>query len=382
MMSAGPCGHPLEDLTVTFLDSHRRFLGSSARASALLLLLGLSACDGGAPKAPPTGPGGGRDVPAGARAGGSVSVIAVPVSARDFTDKFTAIGTARASESIEVTSRISSVVSRINFRESEHVATGQLLVELDNKEIRADLALAEAALAQSRSQYERSRQLADTRIISQSQLEELEARMKMNEAQLQAAKARLDNSFVRAPFAGTVGLRRVSLGDLVGPGTVITTLDDASTIRLEFSVPEGFLSELRPGLPIRAESAVYPGHTFTGSITSIDSRVDPVTRAVMVIASIPNPERLLKPGMFLTVILERSRRQVLMVPEEAISPRQGRQYVYVVVDGRAVEREVEIGARSPGLAEIRSGVVAGELIVTEGIQRLRDGIPVQVLGAG
>lgn len=365
-----------------FLHLHPHFLRSTAGASAVLVFLSLGACDGGAPKAPPAGPGGGRDMPAGARGGGSVSVIALPVSARDFTDKFTAIGTARASESIEVTSRISSVVSRINFREGENVATGQLLVELDNKEIRADLALAEAALALSRSQYERSRQLADPRIISQSQLEELEARMKMNEAQMQAAKARLDNSFVRAPFAGTVGLRRVSLGDLVGPGTVITTLDDASTIRLEFSVPEGFLSELRPGLPIQAESAVYPGHTFTGGISSIDSRVDPVTRAVMAIASIPNPERLLKPGMFLTVTLERSRRQVLMVPEEAISPRQGRQYVYVIVDGRAVEREVEIGARSPGFTEIRSGVVAGDMIVTEGIQRLRDGIPVQVLGGG
>ncbi len=112
---------------------------------------------------------------------------------------------------------------------------GQLLVELDNKEIRAALAVAEASLQQSRSQYERSRKLADTRIISESQLEELEAKMKMDEAQVQAARARLDNAYIRAPFAGTIGLRRVSLGDLVGPDTTITTLDDARNIRLEFT---------------------------------------------------------------------------------------------------------------------------------------------------
>jgi membrane fusion protein (multidrug efflux system) len=306
-------------------------------------------------------------------------VIASEIAPRDFTDRLTALGTAHAAESIQVTARISSVISRINFTEGQDVPEGQLLAELDSKEIRADLAVAEASLQQSRSVYERSRQLADTRVISQSQLEELEAKMKMDEAQVQAARARLDNASVRAPFAGTVGLRRVSLGDLVGPDTKITTLDDTRSIRLEFTVPENFLSELHDGMPIAAESSVYPGRPFTGSVMSIDSRVDPVTRAVTVIAKIPNPDRLLKPGMFLTVRLERARRQVLMVPEEALSPRQGRQFVFLVKDGRAVEREVELGARSPGLAEIRSGVVNGDVIVTEGIQRLRDGAPVQLL---
>jgi membrane fusion protein, multidrug efflux system len=174
----------------------------------------------------------------------------------------------------------------------------------------------------------------------------------------------------------------VSLGDLVGPDTKITTLDDTRSIRLEFTVPEHFLSELKSGMTISAESSVYPGRAFSGSVISIDSRVDPVTRAVTVIARIPNPDRLLKPGMFLTVGLERARRQVLMVPEEALSPRQGRQFVFLVKEGRAVEREVELGTRSPGLAEIRAGVLAGDVVVTEGIQRLRDGAPVQLLPGG
>jgi membrane fusion protein (multidrug efflux system) len=133
---------------------------------------------------------------------------------------------------------------------------------------------------------------------------------------------------------------------------------------------------------IAAGSAVYPGRHFDGVVTSIDSRVDRVTRSVTVIANIPNPDRLLKPGMFLTVALERARREVLMVPEEALSPRQGKQYVFLVRNGRAVEREVEIGARSPGLVEVRQGLAAGDVIVTEGIQRLRDGVPLQLLSNG
>jgi membrane fusion protein (multidrug efflux system) len=306
-------------------------------------------------------------------------VLAATVTTRDFNDTFTALGTATAAEAIDVTSRIASVVSRINFTEGEDVATGRLLVELDSKEIRADLAVAEASLQQSRSVYERSRKLGDTRVISETQLEELEARMKMDEAQVQAARARLENASIRAPFAGTLGLRRVSVGDLVGPDTVMTTLDDTRRIRLSFTVPEGFLAEIRIGMGIAASSAVYPGRPFQGVVRSIDSRVDPVTRSVTVIADIPNPDRLLKPGMFLTVALERARREILMVPEEALSPRQGKQYVFLVQNGRAVEREVEIGARSPGLVEVRQGLVPGDVIVTEGIQRLRDGMPLKVL---
>lgn len=361
-----------------FLQQSRRALRHCASCAALAVL--MSACGAEAP------PGrAGSAGPPGAAPGGGVSPIGVmtaQVTAQDFVDRFTALATATASESIEVTSRISSVVTRINFREGEEVAAGQLLVELDSREIRAELALAEASLAQARSQFERSRSLATQKIISETQMEELEARMKMADAQVRAAQTRLDHAYIRAPFAGTVGLRRVSPGDLVGPDTVITTLDDTRTIRLEFSVPETFLGTLAPGLTINASSSVYPGRPFTGTVASIDSRVDPVTRAIKVIALIANGERLLKPGMFLTANLERSRQDVLLVPEEALTPRQGRQFVFLVRDGRAVEREVQIGSRAPGLAEVKSGLAAGDLVVTEGTQRLRDGMPVQVLSTG
>ena len=315
------------------------------------------------------GPGGG---------GAPVAVITARVEARSFTDRFTALGTARANESIEVTARTSSVVTRINFREGQRVRAGDVLVELDTRQERANLQLAEAQLKQAENQYQRSKSLAVSQAVSAADLDQLEANLLVAKAQVRGAQARLDILTVRAPFAGTVGLRKVSLGDLVGPDTVITTLDDTSVIKLEFGIPENFVSDLKGGMTIVADSTVYPDRRFEGKVTSIDSRVDPVTRAVTALATVPNGDGLLKPGMVLTVGLQKQRTGVLMVPEEALVPREGRQYVFVVEGGKAVEREVQLGARAPGLAEVRSGVDAGMQVITEGTQRVRTGVPVLV----
>jgi len=313
--------------------------------------------------------------------GGPVAVIAKPVMTQPYIDRFTALGTARANESIEVTSRISSVIMLINFTEGQQVKAGDLLIELDNAEIRANMNMAEASLKQKRSQYRRSNTLGETRVVSDAELEEQEAGVLMAEAELRAARARLDNSYIRAPFAGTVGLRRVSLGNLVGPDTIITTLDDTDTIKLEFTIPESFLSSLETGMTIQAKSAVYPNRAIAGIVSTIDSRVDPTTRSLTVIAMIPNDENLIRPGMFLTVELEAERNDVLLIPEEALVPRQGRQFVFVVEDGKAVEKQVELGVRAPGLAEIRSGLAVGDILITEGVQKVRSGSPVEILGS-
>jgi len=313
--------------------------------------------------------------------GGPVAVIVTEVAAQDYTDRFTALGTARANESIEVTSRISSVVTGIHFEEGQRVKAGDLLVELDNAEIRAQLNMAEASLKQKRSQFRRSQTLGQTRVVSDAELEELEAGVLMVEAEVRGAQARLDNSYIRAPFSGTVGLRQISLGDLVGPETMITTLDDTDTIKLDFTIPEIFLASLEPGMPIEARSNVFRDRIFTGAISSIDTRIDPVTRSLTVVAGMPNADGLMRPGMFLTVGVEKERENVLLIPEEALVPRQGRQFVYVIEDGKAIEKQVELGARAPGLAEIRSGLSAGDTIVTEGTQKVRNGAVVEIVSA-
>jgi len=132
-------------------------------------------------------------------------------------------------------------------------------------------------------------------------------------------------------------------------------------------------------MPVEAISQVYPERHFTGHVISIDTRVDPATRSMVVIARLPNPNRLLRPGMFLTVKLQRQRDGVLMIPEQSLIPRQGRQFVFVVEDGKAVEKEVQLGARAPGQAEIRQGLASGDIVVTEGTQKLRNGVSVQIV---
>ena len=167
----------------------------------------------------------------------------------------------------------------------------------------------------------------------------------------------------------------------LGPETMITTLDDTDSIKLEFTIPEAYLSSLEIGMTIEAASAVYPDRSFSGTVTSVDSRVDTTTRSLTVIARIPNNENLLKPGMFLTVALEKERDDVLLIPEEALVPRQGRQFVFIIEEGRAVEKQVELGIRSPGLAEVRSGLAVGDVLITEGMQKVRSGAAVEILGS-
>jgi membrane fusion protein (multidrug efflux system) len=345
------------------------------RLTCAVLAATLLGCGSGTAPKPGGPPGGG---PSGTGGGMPVAVITERVAPRSFVDRFTALGTAKANESIEVTARTTSVVTRINFREGQRVRTGDVLVELDSKQESADLNLAEAQLKQAENQYQRSKTLAVSQAVSAADLDQLEANVLVARAQVQGARARLGRLSIRAPFAGTVGLRKVSLGDLVGPDTVITTLDDTGVIKLEFGIPENFLSDLRSGMTIVADSTVYPGQQFQGTVTSIDSRVDTVTRAVTVLATVPNGDGLLKPGMFLTVGLEKKRDNVLLIPEEALVPREGRQYVFVVEDGKAIEREVALGGRAPGLAEIRSGLESGAVVITEGTQRVRTGGAVQV----
>ncbi len=312
--------------------------------------------------------------------GGATKVVTQTIKLQTMVDEIQALGTAHANESIEIRPRISSLVERMTFEEGQLVHKGDLLVELENSEIVAGLALAEASLSESRSLYNRSQSLADTQAISVSNLEQLLAQVRVDEAQVEAAKARLSNTAIRAPFSGRIGLRRISPGSFVSNSTIITTLDDVSTIKLDFSVPETFLTVLSEGMSIAAHSFVYPDRVFTGSVASIDTRLDPVTRAVQVRAIIQNEDDALKPGMFLSVDLQRKRGEQLLAPEQSIVPEGSNQYVYVVANGVAEKRAVKLGRRIPGFVVIDSGLTTGEAIVTEGTSKIRDGSQVEESG--
>ncbi len=311
--------------------------------------------------------------------GAPVPIVSAAARAAPVSRELRALGTVRANEAIEVTAKVSNLVAAVRFRDGQAVQRGAVLVELDGAQARAELAIAQAALTESTSQLRRARELQATQALSASQLEQIEATQLANEARLAAARARLDDTFVRAPFAGRVGLRRVSVGTLVNPGTVITTLDDTSIVKVDFAVPENELGALRDGLMLTAASSAWPDTRFEGRVLSVDSRVDPTTRAVTVRAAVPNREGRLRPGMFVNVVLQRDQREAIVIPEEALVPEQDKQFVFVVADGVATRREVRIGARRPGEVEIVAGLELGERIVIEGTVKVRDGGPVQDL---
>jgi membrane fusion protein (multidrug efflux system) len=311
----------------------------------------------------------------------AAGVIVAPAARLAFALTVEAVGTARANESVEVRPQITQTVRRIAFAEGQYVEAGAVLVELDDAEILAEVAEAKASLVDAESRFRRAEELFRSELASASDLETLEARRDAARASLDAAQARLAETVVRAPFAGRVGLRRVSAGALVGPSVVITTLDDTDPVKLDFDVPETALGRLAEGLPVEARSAAWPDTTFRGSVASIDTRVDPVSRTVTVRALVANPDRLLRPGMFLTVELLHRDVTALVVPEQAIVPEQSEQYVLVVAESGSVEkRRVATGRRRPGQVEILSGLVEGELVIAEGTQKVRPGEKAEIVG--
>jgi len=307
-------------------------------------------------------------------------VIVSPATIKSFPLSAEALGNARANEAVDIRPEITAAVVEIAFEEGQTVERGDVLLRLESSEPLADLAAARAALVDSESQYRRASELFKTRVVSASQLEQLEAQRDADSAAVNAAQARLDHTVIRAPFAGQLGLRRVSLGSIVGPSTVITTLDDTSSIKLDFNVPEVFLARLASGLAVSAYSAAWPDVVFHGKVTSIDTRVDPISRTVTVRALLPNSERRLRPGMFLTVTVLKEDVEALMVPEQSIIPERSKQYVFVVGADNVVERrEVRSGRRRPGEVEILEGLAPGEQVITEGTQKARSGQQVEIL---
>jgi membrane fusion protein (multidrug efflux system) len=299
---------------------------------------------------------------------------------REIVDTVEAIGTARANESVTITAKVTETVRGVRFEDGDYVETGAVLVELTNAEETALLAEARAALDDAERQLKRLDGLVAQGSAPVSQRDEAFARRQGARARLGAVEARLGDRLIRAPFSGVLGFRRVSPGTLVTPNMEITTIDDIARIKLDFSVPETVLASIRPDLEVRAVAAAWPARTFEGRVTTVDSRVDPVTRAITVRALLDNPERLLRPGMLLTVELVTARERAIVVPESALLQIRDERFVYTVVDGTAQRVDVEIGRRRPGIVEIRAGLAPGTPVVTEGIDRVRPGAPVRAAG--
>ncbi|MGP1274377.1 MAG: efflux RND transporter periplasmic adaptor subunit, partial [Caulobacterales bacterium] len=299
------------------------------------------------------------------------------VDTRQFADVVEALGTANANESVLVTAKISDTIARINFDSGQQVTEGEILVELRDAEEVAGLSEARASLREAEQELVRTRDLTERGVAPRSRLDEIQANAERARARVSALEARVADRIIRAPFDGIVGLREVSLGQLVRPGDTIARLDDTSVIKLDFTLPERFLATVSPGMEIVATTSAFPDVEFTGQITQVDSRIDPATRTVIVRAEIANSDRRLRPGLLMTVEVRRDPRTRPAVPETAVTRLRDQVFVYAVASDEAgqyaVQQIIEVGARSDGYLEVLGGIEPGTVIVRQGVHRIRDG---------
>ena len=316
--------------------------------------------------------------PAGSRPQAQPPLVTVGRAHRDSVyDVVEALGTTQANESVTLTAKVTDTVRRVNFEDGDYVEAGAVLIELTNQEEEALLAEARANLDDAESQLRRLQDLSGRGLTSASELDVARSRAGASQARLNSILARLRDRLIQAPFSGLLGFRQVSPGTLLSPNTPITSIDDISVIKLDFTIPETYIGTMQPGAKIIAKSVSFPDRQFEGTVRTVGSRVDPVTRAITVRAHIENKDRALRPGMLLTVAVVTAERVALVVPEGSVFQVQNRAYVYTVDGDTAHQQQIEVGGRKFGVVEVVSGLQEGDLIVTEGIIKLREGARVR-----
>ncbi|MCS4308502.1 membrane fusion protein (multidrug efflux system) [Rheinheimera pacifica] len=310
-----------------------------------------------------------------------VAVSTAKVETKPMIRSVNSLGTGISNHSIQLISPTSDFVTELNIREGKAIKKGEVIARLHDVQERARVTELEGILEDQKRQLDRLKNLATTQATAQSLLDEQQTRVNTTLAQLDIAKAQLAEMTIRAPFDGYLGLRQVSVGAYITNGTVITTLDDLNTLRVAFSVAEHYLADISVGMPLTVTNAAYGNITFKGTVSAIDTRLDPVTRTVTVHGALPNEDLRLRPGMLLHVKLELDNRVAMQISEKALVPQQQKQFVYKVdADNKVTQVEVKTGQRVPGWVEILSGLENGDEVVVEGIQKLRSGITINRVG--
>lgn len=338
-------------------------------------VLKIAFSDGGAgDRKGPRGPGTGR---------GQV-VAEVVAQRREFADQIRVLGVARGRRSVNITSNTTQLVTQVMFSDGQAVAAGTPLVELQAREEDADLIRTRAQLENAQREYDRYRILAERGVAPRVMAETAETALKTAQAAVAAAEARRGDRILRAPFAGVLGLTSVTPGTLISPGSVITTLDDISGVRVDFPLPERYLGVLPVGAPLTATTDAFPGEEFNGRIALLDTRVNEQTRAIIARAEFTNPGNRIRPGMMMRVAVQQGRRQSLAVPEAAVQYEGQGAFVYRIARGEkgstAQRVEVQTGAVEGGYVEIVSGLANNDHIVASGLNRIQPGAPVTVEG--
>lgn len=294
-------------------------------------------------------------------------------------DSVDAIGTAFSNEFVDISSNVTEILREVLFEDGQEVKKGDVIVVLEQREQQAQLDAARARMEQDKRELARLEGLLADKAVPRQDYDSRQTMLEVTEQAVAEVEARVAYRTLRAPFDGVLGVRRISPGALVQPGDVITTLDDISSIKLDFTVPSTYLSSLKPGVEIEAVADALENHIFRGRIESVNTRVDPVTRSVLVRALLPNEDHMLKPGLLLKVTLRKNDRTSIILPEETLMQRQDDHFALVVGDDNKVEqRKVSVGARRPGKVEITDGLRVGERVIVRGVNRVRNGQDVEI----
>jgi membrane fusion protein (multidrug efflux system) len=320
----------------------------------------------------------------GAAAGGfATPVEAKPVRVGTATQNVAAIGTLRSYESVVIRPEVAGRIAALDVPEGQAVRKGQILVRLDDSVQKAELDQALAALALARANFDRAESLLKRGAGTPQAVDQARATLLTDEASVGLAQARLEKMQLAAPFAGVLGLRKVSIGDYVGPGTDIVNLEVVDRLKVDFRVPELLLAAVRPGQNIGIQVDAFPGRAFPGQVFAVDPLVDVAGRSILLRATIDNPDGALRPGLFarVTLVVE-TRENAIFVPEAALVPVGDQHFVFRVVDGKASFTKVKVGARTAGEVVVLDGLAPTDVVVVAGVLKIRDGMPVQVIGPG
>jgi membrane fusion protein (multidrug efflux system) len=292
-------------------------------------------------------------------------------------DHIFALGSLLANESVDISSSVTEKILSIHFDDGQTVDAGQLLVSLNQDEEAAQLQSARADLAEHERELLRLQGLLRNQSAAQTEYDQRQTSKLRAESKIAEVQALIAERTIRAPFAGVVGLRQVSPGALISPGTVITSLDDIRQLRLDFQLPSIKLGKLAPGQKILVHSDAFDTG-ISARVSAIATRVDPANRSITVRAIIDNAEGALKPGMLMRVTLISGERESLLIPESALQSVQLAHYAWLAIDGKAARRTVTLGMRKPGYVEVVSGLNAGEQLIYEGYNTLQDGMSITV----
>lgn len=302
-------------------------------------------------------------------------VIAVEARRQPISETLSLVGTLAANEMVEIKSETDGAVDGIKFAEGQRVEKGQIIIQLDESKFGAAVSEAEANFKLSQANYLRGQQLSKANLISQQEFEQMASMYQAQQAGLDLKKRQLKDARIYAPFAGIMGSRQISPGQVIARNTTLAWLVDLDIIKAEFNVPERFLGQLRVGQKMDINVVAYPGDLFQGEVYFIAPQVDPALRTVLVKARIQNPTGKLKPGMFANLDLTlRLNDHAIVIPESAVSSSGERNIIYIIDQNETAQIvPVRLGVRQAGLVEVVSGLQGGERVITEGLQKIRPG---------